>query len=202
MPGSPATSRSRNLTRPIRAVSPATPCTTTLRIISKGPKASTMQERTHNRRGQDRCGQPSASAWGRRASFTLVELLVSLSIMLILAVITIRLVNTSLDSDRLKAGSRELQSYLAGARDRAIYAGQPRGVRFIPDQADPYSVHSFVYIGAPANFSDGQPIWVTPGSTTIGPSLATIQTLYALANRGMLLPGTQIMLTQSGQNGA
>ena len=36
--------------------------------------------------------------------------------MLILAVITIRLVNTSLDSDRLKTGSREVQSYLAGTR--------------------------------------------------------------------------------------
>jgi hypothetical protein len=125
--------------------------------------------------------------------------------MLILAVITIRLVNTSLDSDRLKAGSRELQSYLAGARDRAIYAGQPRGVRFIPDANDPYSVHSFVYIGAPTNFSDGQTMGATPGSTGIGPSLATIQTLYSLANRGVLLAGAQLLLSTTGstsQNGS
>jgi len=141
----------------------------------------------------------------RSAGFTLVELLVAMSILLILATITLRLVNTSLDSDRMKAGSRELQSYLAGARDRAIYAGQPRGVRFKSDENDPYSVRSFVYIGAPTNFTDGQLMLATPGSTGIGPtSLTTIQTIYGLVNRGMLLPGAQIILIPSGsssQNG-
>jgi type II secretory pathway pseudopilin PulG len=160
-----------------------------------------MQDLTQNRRVRQRRGGLTAGVRGRLASFTLVELLVSMTIMLILAAITIRLVNTSLDSDRMKTGSRELQSYLAGARDRAIYAGQPRGVRFKSDENDPYSVRSFVYIGAPTNFSDGQPIYVSTGITAIGPSLATIQTLYGLANRGVLIPGAQVTLGGSAVQG-
>jgi type II secretory pathway pseudopilin PulG len=160
-----------------------------------------MQERTHIRRSHERRGRPSASAGGRRASFTLVELLVSISIMLILAVITIRLVNTSLDSDRLKTGSREVQSYLAGARDRAIYAGQPRGVRFIPDANDPYSIRSFVYIGAPTNFTDGQQMTVLANGLTISPAAATATTFGTLANRGLLLPGAQITLGGAATSG-
>jgi prepilin-type N-terminal cleavage/methylation domain-containing protein len=130
--------------------------------------------------------------------FTLVELLVAMSIILILAIITIRLVGSTLDNDRLKGGSRELQSYLSGARDRAIYAGQPRGVRFIPDTTDPYSIRSFVYVGAPTNFTDGQQIWVTPSQTTLGPSAATISVIYGLLNRGLLPGGSQIVLGTTG----
>jgi hypothetical protein len=127
--------------------------------------------------------------------------LISISIMLILAVITIRLVNTSLDSDRLKTGSREVQSYLAGARDRAIYAGQPRGVRFIPDANDPYSIRSFVYIGAPTNFTDTQPMTVLANGLTISPSAATATTFGTLANRGLLLAGAQITLGGAATSG-
>ncbi len=117
-----------------------------------------------------------------------------MSILLILATITIRLVNTTLDGDRMKGGSRELQSYLAGARDRAIYAGQPRGVRLIPDPTDPFTVRSFVYVGAPRNFTDGQQISVTSGSTAIGVSANTIIIWQNLASRGLLADGAQITL--------
>jgi prepilin-type N-terminal cleavage/methylation domain-containing protein len=137
-----------------------------------------------------------------RSGFTLIELLVAVSIILVLAVITIRLVNTSLDSDRLKTGSREVQSYLAGARDRAIYASNPRGVRFIPDPNDPYSIRSFVYIGAPTNFTDGQQLTLTAGTTTISPSGPTATIFGTLASRGLLLPGAQITLGGSAISGA
>jgi prepilin-type N-terminal cleavage/methylation domain-containing protein len=136
-----------------------------------------------------------------RSGFTLIELLVAVSILLVLAVITIRLVNTSLDSDRLKTGSREVQSYLAGARDRAIYAGQPRGVRFIPDSNDPYSIRSFVYIGAPTNFTDGQQMTVLADGITISPSATTATTFGGLASRGLLLPGAQITLGGAATSG-
>lgn len=142
--------------------------------------------------------QPRSSA---ARGFTLIELLVAMTILLILATLTIRLVNTTLDSDRIKGGSRELQSYLAGARDRAAYAGQPRGVRFIPDPNDPYTIRSFVYIGAPTNFTDGQLITVASGSTTIIPTAATISTWSGMINRGLLLPGAQITLGGSAAGG-
>jgi len=96
-----------------------------------------------------------AAVGERTAGFTLLELLIALSILLIVAGLTMKLLNVTLDSDRIRNGSRELQSYLAGARDRAIYAGQPRGVRLIPDPIDPSTVRSFVYIGAPADYQQG-----------------------------------------------
>jgi prepilin-type N-terminal cleavage/methylation domain-containing protein len=153
-----------------------------------------MQQPAPIRRLDNR-GKDLRIARGRAAGFTLIELLVVMSILLILALITIRLVNTTLDSDRMKTGSRELQSYLAGARDRAIYAGQPRGVRFIPDQTDPLTVRSFVYIGAPTSFTDSATISIGPTGliTFNGPS--TQQTWINLWNRGQLKNGAQIQLT-------
>ncbi len=136
-----------------------------------------------------------------RSGFTLIELLVAVSIILVLAVITIRLVNTSLDGDRLRTGSREVQSYLAGARDRAVYAGQPRGVRFIPDPNDPYSIRSFVYIGAPTSFTDGQQLTLAANGTTILPSGPMATTFGTLASRGVLVAGAQITLGGSVTSG-
>jgi type II secretory pathway pseudopilin PulG len=105
-----------------------------------------------------------------RPSFTLLELLISLGIILILATLTMRLLNATLNSDRIRNGTREFQTFLAGARDRAVYAGQPRGVRLIQDPLDRSTAHSFVYIGAPSTFTDGT-------SITINTDLLTINTL-------------------------
>ena len=95
--------------------------------------------------------------WGRVPGFTLIELLVAMSILLILATITIRLVNTTLDSDRMKTGRANCSRIWLGSRPRHL-RGQPRGVRFIPDQTDPFTVRSFVYVGAPTSFTDGTTI--------------------------------------------
>src|SRR5580700_11678853 len=88
-------------------------------------------------------GRPAARR-RYRASFTLLELLITLGIILILATLTMRLLNATLNSDRIRTGSRELQSFLGGARDRAVYAGQRRGVRLIQDPLDPSCARSFV----------------------------------------------------------
>ncbi|HET6327403.1 MAG TPA: hypothetical protein VFG04_22165 [Planctomycetaceae bacterium] len=137
------------------------------------------------------------AATGLRASFTLLELLISLSIILILAALTMRLLNATLNSDRIRNGARELQSFLAGARDRAIYAGQPRGVRLIQDPSDASTSHSFVYIGAPSTFTDGFQVTLTTaaGLTTIGFSNPSTATVWAgLVSRGLLTDGATIRL--------
>jgi prepilin-type N-terminal cleavage/methylation domain-containing protein len=66
-----------------------------------------------------------------RSGFTLIELLVVIAILLIVAVMTAGVVNILTDGDDVRAGARQIQSMLEGARDRAIYAKAPRGVRFI-----------------------------------------------------------------------
>jgi type II secretory pathway pseudopilin PulG len=154
----------------------------------------TPQPKTFERRVARRRQPPD---FGRRGSFTLLELLVSLGIILILATLTMRLLNATLNSDRIRNGARELQSFLAGARDRAIYAGQPRGVRLIQDPLDRSTVHSFVYIGAPSQFTDGTQISLTTTGTvsTINfPNPQTANTWTLLVQRGLLTDGAYITL--------
>ncbi|MEO2015604.1 MAG: prepilin-type N-terminal cleavage/methylation domain-containing protein [Fuerstiella sp.] len=75
----------------------------------------------------------------QRPGFTLVELLVVITIMLIIMSMTISAVNFVRDSDRVSGAAGQFQSFLAGARDRAIYSKEPRGVRLFIEPAAPGS---------------------------------------------------------------
>ena len=68
-----------------------------------------------------------------RIGFTLIELLVVVTIVLILMSFTVAAVNFTLNAERVSSATRQVQSYLEGARDRAILANEPRGVRFMID---------------------------------------------------------------------
>ena len=91
----------------------------------------------------------------KRSAFTLVEILVVISILAILVVMTVTSINFALSSDLTRSASRQVQSYLAGARDRAIYAKEPRGVRFLLDPTNPSIVTSMVYIAPSPNWQQG-----------------------------------------------
>ncbi len=132
-----------------------------------------------------------------RRAFTLLELLISLGILLILATLTMRLLNATLDSDRMKTGARELQSLLAGARDRAIYAAQPRGVRFIADPTNPSAIRSFVFIGSTTNFTDGTLLTIDNLGNITFATPSTLTLWVNLWAHGALVNGTQIQLTNS-----
>jgi type II secretory pathway pseudopilin PulG len=134
---------------------------------------------------------PLKRAASGRPSFTLLELLISMAIILVLATLTMRLLNSTMNSDRIRNGARELQSFLAGARDRAIYAGQPRGVRLIQDPLDPSTCHSFVYIGAPSTFTDGSLITISSSGAITSPAPAVWGTLV---QRGLLADGAPITI--------
>lgn len=89
-----------------------------------------------------------------RPGFTLVELLIVVAVMLILIVMTVQAVDFAFTQERLKAGARQVQSALAGARDRAIFAAKSNpnakvGIRFLTDENDPRQVTSMVYISVP-----------------------------------------------------
>lgn len=90
-----------------------------------------------------------------RRGFTLVELLVVVSVMLILAVMTAAAINITVSGDKVRAGARQVQSYLAGARDRAIYSKAPRGVRFLLDPTNNRTVSSMVFIAPTDPWNQG-----------------------------------------------
>lgn len=119
----------------------------------------------------------------RSAGFTLIELLVVVVIILALTVLAFTVVNSVTKGDKITGSSRQVQAFLEGARDRALHAGQPRGVRFQFDSNNPNMVRSMVYIGPAGKLSEGtirigraasgmtpaQPRWITDASG--GPNL-------------------------------
>ncbi|MBC8289640.1 MAG: prepilin-type N-terminal cleavage/methylation domain-containing protein [Planctomycetes bacterium] len=99
-----------------------------------------------------------------RRGFTLIELLVVVGIALLLTTFTVIGIDFTFESERVRSGSRQLQSMLEGARDRAIFAREPRGVRFLLDN-DPLNgrkVSSMVYIGAGEEWREGSIILRRP----------------------------------------
>ena len=90
-----------------------------------------------------------------RRGFTMIELMVVVGIMLLLAVITASAVSVTTQRDKVRAAARQVQSLIAGARDRAIYAKQPRGVRLLIDPTNNRTVSSLVYIRPSAAWSTG-----------------------------------------------
>lgn len=91
----------------------------------------------------------------RRRGYTLIEMLVVITILVIVLAMTVLAVNFSRDGDRVTGAAGQIQSYLGGARDRAIYAKSPRGVRFFLDPNNPRAVSSMVYIDPATTWSDG-----------------------------------------------
>ncbi len=65
---------------------------------------------------------------GRRAAFTLVELLIVIGIMLVMTAIALPQLKTTLDDNKLREGSRQVSAFFAQARARAASTGRPCGV--------------------------------------------------------------------------
>ncbi len=87
----------------------------------------------------------------QRKGFTLIELIIVITILLILLAMTTAVVNFSLGAEKVGGGARQIQSYLLGARDRALHSGELRGVRFLQDPERPPEdgavITSLVFVG-------------------------------------------------------
>lgn len=93
------------------------------------------------------------------SGFTLIELLVVVMILLVLAAVTVSAINVTIEGDKVRAAARQIQSYLEGARSRAVAARAPRGVRFLLDPTDPRTVTSMVYIAPTDPWTEGT-VWL------------------------------------------
>lgn len=100
-----------------------------------------------------------------RHGFTLVELLIVITIILLLLTMTVLTVRFAQDSDRVTGGARQVQSFLSGARDRALYFRRPIGVRLFLDSdalnentgpGELRTVSAMSYIDAGELWDDGQ----------------------------------------------
>ena len=69
-----------------------------------------------------------------RRGYTLVELLIVITIILILMSMTLATVNYARTGDKVSSAARQVQSFIAGARSRAMYADEVRGVRLFIEQ--------------------------------------------------------------------
>ena len=90
-----------------------------------------------------------------RKGFTLVELLVVVTILALLLTMTVMAVNFNRDNERVVSATLQIQSFLSGARDRAIYAKEARGVRFFLDTTNYRAVTAMAYIDPAEYWSDG-----------------------------------------------
>ena len=96
----------------------------------------------------------------QRRGFTLVELMVVIGILLLTTYLTVALVKTTQDGDRLRSSARQMQSAILGARDRAIHAGKAdpnsrRGLRFLLNTEDNNTVSSMVFIRSTEDWTAG-----------------------------------------------
>ncbi|MEX2287656.1 MAG: prepilin-type N-terminal cleavage/methylation domain-containing protein [Planctomycetaceae bacterium] len=137
---------------------------------------------------------PLTPSLAKRSGFTLIELLVVVSILAVLMTITFTAFTRTNDAERVRSASRQIQSYVEGARDRAIHAREPRGVRFLLDPnagvpGVPDTVSSMVFIGAPGTYSTGTIQVLATRSVTADPSWNT------LVDRGLInRQGARILL--------
>lgn len=73
------------------------------------------------------------------AGFTLVELLIVVTIILIIMGMTASAISYSREKDRVSNEAARVQSFFSGARDRAIYEKEMRGIRLFVEPAPPGS---------------------------------------------------------------
>jgi prepilin-type N-terminal cleavage/methylation domain-containing protein len=93
---------------------------------------------------------------GRRAGFTLIELIVVITVIIILAGLALALLPTATDRQRATQGAGMLQGWLLIAKQRALRDQAPRGLRLVIDPANPTIVTQCQYIEQPDPMSGGQ----------------------------------------------
>jgi prepilin-type N-terminal cleavage/methylation domain-containing protein len=87
-----------------------------------------------------------------RPGFTLIELIVVISIIAFMAGLGVLLIPNLNEQQRAPRGAFMLQQTLMGARNRALRDGAPRGVRLLIDSSNPGFVKQVQYIEQPDDF--------------------------------------------------
>ena len=79
----------------------------------------------------------------RPGGFTLMELLIVIMIVLLIAAVALPVVIPAFNHRQVSESARILQASLVAARDAAIRAAAPRGIRLLPDPNNPVGVVAY-----------------------------------------------------------
>lgn len=124
--------------------------------ILAGPKGMTDEEADEIERViQRRTTRFTPQREVSRAGFTLVELLVVVSILLVLTAIVVVSYNSSVNSERVRGSARQIQSVILGATSRSASRKTTSGLRLLLDQNDKSVATGFVYVGATKDYVQG-----------------------------------------------
>jgi prepilin-type N-terminal cleavage/methylation domain-containing protein len=125
----------------------------------------------------------------RRDGFTLIEMLLVVTIVLILTVIVLPLTLRMQDRDRVPTGAILLQGSCSQARGRAALEKRPVGIRLIPSTANPNVCDQIEFIHEPEPFQ--------AGFVEVAPNTNVVTNLRA--NFTGVLPGDLIEFHGGGQ---
>ena len=139
----------------------------------------------------------------RPVGFTLVELLVVILIIGLVSVLALPTAMDAIGGRDVSEGARILQGALVGARDKAIHANQPSGIRLLPDPQfsgigpatrggkpnsyagvidpfEPLAYNRAVPLEMPPDYASGRVSVYSPGSYGSLPYLATGEKVLVL----------------------
>lgn len=113
-------------------------------------------------------------AWIKRTprGFTLVELLVVITIIGLVSAATIPTVVSVLGERHLIGSVQALQGAITQARDLAVSSNSPAGIRLMPSLTDPTKLDRVVPLFTPERYSEGM-ITMLPAPTVPGPLTIT-----------------------------
>jgi prepilin-type N-terminal cleavage/methylation domain-containing protein len=98
---------------------------------------------------------PDRHCAGRRPGFTLVELIVVISLIIVLATIAILFLPTLSQRQRATDGAVQLQGWLNIAKQRALRDQTPTGIRLLANPNNPGLVTELQFIQQPEDFYGG-----------------------------------------------
>jgi prepilin-type N-terminal cleavage/methylation domain-containing protein len=112
-----------------------------------------IRTRSHRGRGPRDNADLVASAGPR--GFTLMELLVVMTIILIVSAVALPTILPALSHRQVSEGARLLQAALSGARDSAIRDNSLSGIRLLADPAIPGAFNRFIPLSQPPSYTEG-----------------------------------------------
>lgn len=133
-----------------------------------------------------------------RAGFSLVEMLVSITIFVILATLALSAFRDS-KHDKVASAARQIFASIGGARSRAAKAIEPRGVRLQQSKLDYRLISSIQYVGQSQLYDGYLRVQINSAGTV---QLKSTQAgdWQILRNEGLLKPGSRIYLRTSNPN--